>query len=187
VTDTTTQPATQAAPPADWWRDPSRLTEADKEFLGRMQDREAEALDVTSDEHEYVWGFRQDRPNERHRLNVADATANKDNWHRKLAVTGHDMRWRPADHDQAGMLPTWHGTCVNCGATISVEPSGTTAGGIGRFARTDPCAGPGTAWQNDLIEERQGGRFRDAVSRFGQEVKEQHDKAWLRDQGIEES
>jgi hypothetical protein len=187
VTDTTTDPATKAAAPADWWRNPSGLTEADKERLDRLTDRKAKALDVTSDEHEYVWGFRQDRPDERHWLNVADANANKEDWRRKLAVTGHDMSWRPVNHDQAEMLPTWHGTCGNCGATISVEPSGSTAGGIGRFAREEPCTGPGTAWQNELIEERRRGRFKGAVAQFGRDVKEQHDKAWLRDQGIEES
>jgi hypothetical protein len=186
VTDTTTEPTIQASLPADWWRDPSSLTEADKERFGRMQDREAEALDITSDEHEYVWGFRQDRPHERHRQEVADATRNKDRWHGKLAEAGHAMQWEPVNHGQVGMLPCWHGTCERCGATISVDHGGTTAGGIGRFAREQACTGPETAWQNELIEERRRSQVQDAVSEFGRAVKDQHDKAWLASQGIDE-
>jgi hypothetical protein len=52
------------------WRDPSRLTEADKWRLGQLTEHQARQLDVTSDEHQYVWGFRQDRPKEEHRMRL---------------------------------------------------------------------------------------------------------------------
>ena len=49
------------------WRDPSRLTDADKARLDKLTERQANRLDVTSDAYEYVWGFRGNTPEEEHR------------------------------------------------------------------------------------------------------------------------
>lgn len=165
-------------------RDPSALTAADRERLSHMGDDEANALDPMSDEHEHVWGFRNDRPHESHRADIASATENRDDWHPRLAQAGHAMEWLPEHHGEIGYAPTWLGTCAHCGATISVGASATTAGDIGRCARDEPCTGPGTAWQNDLIKERRLSGLSGAVSDFGQAVKDNLDRQWLRDQGL---
>ena len=138
-----------------------------------MGDDEANALDPMSDEHEHVWGFRNDRPHESHRADIASATENRNDWHPRLAQAGHAMEWLPEHHGEIGYAPTWLGTCAHCGATISVGASATTAGDIGRCARDEPCTGPGTAWQNDLIKERRLSGLSGAVSDFGQAVKDQ--------------
>jgi hypothetical protein len=177
VTDTTTlAPEQQAA----------NLPPEVKARLNALGDREAEKLDVTSDEHQYVWGFRQERPDERHRNDLADATASKGDWHGKLAQAGHDMAWELEDPGP-GHAAGWYGTCGNCGAGMSIFPGGTSAGRNGfRCARDVPCRGPGTAWQDGLQMDLARERIAGAVAQFGQDVKDEHDNAWLASQGLEE-
>jgi hypothetical protein len=166
-------------------RDPSVLTGEDHARLNRIQDDEANALDPASDEHEYVWGFRQNRPHEEMRESQGYATENRDAHHQDAAARGHDMTW---EHHSGWGNPDyaqqWHGTCKNCGAELD-SGARSSSSGLGRSARDEPCTGPGTAWQNDLIKERQVSGIQDAVSQFGKEVKDIHDRQWLKDQGIE--
>jgi hypothetical protein len=70
---------------------------------------------------------------------------------------------------------------------MSISPGGTSIGRGAWDARRKPCRGPGTAWQEEMVHDLQHQRIGDAVAQFGQDVKEQHDKAWLREQGIEEN
>lgn len=180
--DTTTEdPATRR----DWWRDPLSLTEADKARLATLSDRELEALDVTSDEHEYVWGFRQDRPGEARLLTMAQITASRYEWDAKTAAAGHSMTWDLEDAGP-GQLAVWYGRCGNCGATMDIFSGGTSIGRGALCARDVPCKGPGTAWQEEMVHDLQRQRVAEAVAQFGQDVKDHYDKAWLRDQGFEE-
>jgi hypothetical protein len=115
---------------------------------------------------------------------IEEITASKDAWHAKTAEAGHAMTWRLDDRGP-GYSPTWYGTCGNCGATMSVFPGGTSIGeGGGRCARDIPCPGPGTAWQNDMVRDLAHERVTAAVSRFGQAVKDNADRAWLAGQGL---
>lgn len=157
-----------------------------KAHLDTLTDRQAKRLDVTSDEHQYVWGFRQQRPDEEHAERLADATAGKDDWHQKLAAAGHDMAWDLEDLGH-GTCATWYGTCRHCGAGMSVDHGGTSAGRNGfRVARDAECRGPGTAWQDEMQMDLARERIAGAVAQFGQEVKDVHDQDWLASQGIEE-
>jgi hypothetical protein len=70
------------------WRDLSRPTEEDKGRLSRMTDRRVQALDITCDEHEVVWGFRQDRPAERHWMLTRWAAGNRSEMLEELAQRG---------------------------------------------------------------------------------------------------
>lgn len=115
---------------------------------------------------------------------IEEITASKDAWHAKTAAAGHAMTWR-LDDQGPGYSPTWYGTCGNCGSTMSVFPGGTSIGeGGGRCARGIPCPGPGTAWQNDMVRDLAHERVAAAVSRFGQAVKDNADRAWLAGQGL---
>lgn len=115
---------------------------------------------------------------------IEEITASKDAWHAKTTSAGHAMTWR-LDDCGPGYSPTWYGTCGNCGATMSVFPGGTSIGDrVGRCARDIPCPGPGTAWQDDMIRDLAHERVTAAVSRFGQEVKDNADRAWLAGQGL---
>lgn len=177
MTDTTTlTPEQQAA----------NLPPEVKVRLNALTEREAEKLDATSDEHQYVWGFRQDRPDEEHATRLASIEAGKARWHEKTTVAGHDMTWELEDLGP-GYSPTWYGKCRNCGAGMSVGYGGTSAGRDGfRCARDVPCRGAGTAWQDDMQRDLAYDRVADAVAQFGQDVKNEHDKAWLASQGLEE-
>jgi hypothetical protein len=115
---------------------------------------------------------------------TGDITASKDAWDAKTAAAGHAWTWR-LDDRAPGYSPTWYGTCGNCGATMSVFPGGTSIGeGGGRCARDIPRPGPGTAWQNDMVRDLARERVAAAVSRFGQAVKDNADRAWLAGQGL---
>jgi hypothetical protein len=117
---------------------------------------------------------------------IEDITASKDDWDAKTAEAGHAMTWRLDDRGP-GYSPAWYGTCGNCGATMSVFPGGTSIGeGGGWCARDMPCPGPGTAWQHDMVRDLAHERIADAVSRFGQEAKDNTDRAWLAEQGLTE-
>jgi hypothetical protein len=167
------------------YRDPSVLTEGHRSRLNGMQDDEASALDPQSDEHERVWGFRQDRPHERMRFDQGAATQNRDHHDRECAALGHDMSWEHGEGwGKPGYAQEWNGTCRHCGAGMSAGAASSSSHGLGRMARDEPCAGPGTAWQNDLIAERRHNGMQDAVSQFGQEVKDNLDRQWLKDQGL---
>jgi hypothetical protein len=118
---------------------------------------------------------------------IEDITASKDAWDVKTAKAGHAMTWRLDDRGP-GYSPTWYGTCGNCGATMSVFPGGTSIGErAGWCARDIPCPGPGTAWQNDMVRDLAHERVTAAVSRFGQAVKDNADRAWLAGQGLPDS
>jgi hypothetical protein len=157
-----------------------------KARLDGLSMRKAKRLDVTSDEHQYVWGFRQNRPDEEHADRLADIAAGRAEWHEKCAAGGHDMAWDLEDPG-VGYSPAWYGKCGNCGAGMSVGYGGTSAGRDGfRVARDVPCRGPGTAWQDDMQMDLARQRVSGAVAQFGQDVKDQHDRAWLADQGFEE-
>jgi hypothetical protein len=115
---------------------------------------------------------------------IRDITAARIAWHTKTAAAGHAMAWR-LDDQGPGYAPAWYGTCGNCGATMSVFPGGTSIGEDGgRCARDIPCPGPGTAWQNDMVRDLARERVAAAVSRFGQAVKDNADRAWLAGQGL---
>lgn len=155
-----------------------------KAQLNALSDRGAERLDVTSDEHQYVWGFRQQRPDEEHAERLADATAGKDRWHQKTMAAGHDMTWELEDLG-IGYCATWYGSCRNCGAGMSVSSGSTSAGRSGfRCARDVLCRGPGTAWQDEMQMELARERIAGAVAQFGKEVKDVHDRDWLASQGL---
>jgi hypothetical protein len=115
---------------------------------------------------------------------IRDILASRIAWHARTAAAGHAMTWRLDDRGP-GYSPTWYGSCGNCGATMSVFPGGTSIGeGGGRCARDIPCPGPGTAWQNDMVSDLASERVAAAVSRFGQAVKDNADRAWLAGQGL---
>jgi hypothetical protein len=116
------------------WRDPSRLTEADKARLGRLTDRQAQALDVTSDEHEYVWGFRQDREHERCRWMASEAAFTREQVHEQLRGRGHAMTWQPASGDSPQVL-TWNGECADCGANASAGAMSSSRRNLSRQMR----------------------------------------------------
>jgi hypothetical protein len=168
----------------DPWRDPSRLTEADKARLGTIGDREAAQLDVTSDAHEFVWGFRQNRSEEERRMRAGWASDTRDQLHEQLGRRGHVMSWQ-LHSDDPQYATTWDGACTDCGANASAFAHGSSMWRGGKDARHSGCSGPGTAWQDEMLRELQDRRIGEAVSEFGRAVKEIHDRAWLAEQGIQ--
>lgn len=114
---------------------------------------------------------------------LRDIAASKDAWHARTAEAGHAMGWR-LDDQGPGHSPTWYGACGNCGATMSVFPGGTSIGEGAWCARDVPCRGPETAWQHDMVRDLAHDRITAAVSRFGQAVKDNADRAWLAGQGL---
>jgi hypothetical protein len=167
-------------------RHPLRLSDAEKDKLNRISERAAEKLDPTSDAHEYVWGWRNPRPDEEHLNRVDDVKASQPDWDRKLTATGHTMTWDLRNAEPGSEYNcSYHGRCTGCGATMSIGYGGTTIGkGSARCARDVPCRGQGTAWQDEMEHELQVKRFTGAVGQFGQDVKDAHDRAWLHEQGL---
>lgn len=166
------------------WRDPSRLTGVGKARLGHISDRAARGLDPSSDEHEYVWGFRTDRPHEEHRRELGWASDARADWHSKLAAAGHTMSWQLSG-DEPGHCPEWQGTCGDCGANIGVSAASSSCWRLGKDAREGACSGPGTAWQDEMLRDRQHSRLDGAVSQFGQAVKDIADRQWLQQLGLD--
>jgi 8-oxo-dGTP diphosphatase len=114
------------------------------------------------------------------------ATANRDHHHQDAAGRGHEMRWEHgAGWGTRGNDQHWEGTCANCGAHMVVGSSYTSTHKR-RDAREGQCPGPGTAWQSDMQQELSAERVNKAVSQFGQDVKDNIDRQWLRDQGLGE-
>lgn len=162
----------------------ANLPDEVKAQLDQLPMRKLKRLDVTSDEHQYIWGFRQDRPDEEHAERLEDINASRPEWHEKLAATGHDMAWELEDLG-VDYSPQWYGKCRHCGAGISVGYLCTSAGrGSYRCARDVPCRGPGTAWQDEMQMDLARERINGAVGEFGQAVKDIHDRAWLEEQGL---
>ncbi len=166
------------------WRNPPSLTEADRDRLDNLRTRQAARLDVTSDEHEYVWGFRHNRPDEEHRERLADISDFREYMHGKLAATGHKMNWTLSDPG-VDYSPEWLGECGDCGAAASVGFAGSTVHKLGKDARAVACSGPETAWQNEMTAGLQRTRIAAAVGEFGQAVKDTHDRQWLAEQGLD--
>lgn len=189
--DTTTReaptPPGAGAPPALTREQQAASLPPDvKARLDALPLRKAKRLDVTSDEHQYVWGFRQSRPDEEHAERLANVNASRPEWHERLAAAGHDMAWNLEDPG-VGYASVWYGKCRNCGAGISVGYLCTSAGRDGfRCARDVPCRGPGTAWQDEMELDLARQRISGAVAQFGQDVKDVHDRAWLAEQGLTE-
>jgi hypothetical protein len=160
------------------------LPEDVKRHLDSLSLKRRNRLDVTSDEHMYVWGFRQDRPDEIHAEHLAALTPEVPRWHERLGQKGHDMAWELEDNG-VGTAPACYGTCRNCGAGIGVSAV-SIGGGRDSFqcAKDVPCRGPGTAWQDGMQQELARERLNGAVAQFGQEVKDNYDRAWLKEQGL---
>jgi hypothetical protein len=115
------------------------------------------------------------------------ATQQRDAMDPEFRSRGHDMAWeRGEGWNRKGRAQYWEGTCRHCGAGATVGSSWSSSH-TGKDARHETCSGPGTGWQNEMVEELRHQRFQEAVSQFGQEVKDEHDRAWLRGQGIEAS
>jgi hypothetical protein len=170
-------------------RDPSRLTEEDKDRLSGITDARADRLDPQSDEHEYIWGFRQDRPHEHMRYGQQAAEEHRAAYDAGASARGHDVQWeRGHGWGDPASAQSVQGTCRNCGGTMTVGPSSTSSTShVSRDLRSGQCPGPGTAWQAQMQDELASERFRGAVSQFGHDVKDGLDRQWLRDQGIEAS
>lgn len=166
------------------WRDPSRLTDADKARLDKLTERQANRLDVTSDAHEYVWGFRGNTPEEEHREKAGWASDTRHTVHQELTGRGHAMSWH-LRYDNPRYATTWDGECGHCGAGASARAGFSTVGNLGKDARNADCSGPGTAWQNDLVAERQRRGMDAAIGEYGRAVKDIDDRAWLAGQGLD--
>lgn len=115
-----------------------------------------------------------------------DALEGRREMHADAATRGHDMVWK---RHQVDGKPTnsFDGECKHCGAQMGVGWSWTDSNHPNRDARKVECTGPGTKWQSDMQRELASERFRGHVSDFGQAVKDNYDRAWLHDQGIEAS
>lgn len=166
------------------WRDPSRLTADDKARLMHITDAEAQALDPSSDEHELVWGFRTERPEEEHRMRLGWASQAREDWHGQLAAGGHAMTWHLEDGG-IGTCAEWQGQCTDCGANVAVFDGGTSCWRFGKDARETSCSGPGSAWQDEMLRERQQDPVTGIVAEFLGALKEAADQAWLHEQGID--
>lgn len=172
----------------DSYRDPSLLTGEDRQRLNGIGDAEANRLDPFSDEHEYIWGFRQDRPHEEMRYGQQAAQAAARDHGADAVGRGHDVSW---EHEHGWGDPAYaqslRGTCRNCGGSMTVSPgsSSSTAPHVSRDIRSSQCQGPGTAWQAQMQEELLHERMNRAVGEFGQQVKDNLDRQWLKDQGLD--
>lgn len=166
------------------WRHPSRLTDADKARLAKLTDRQANRLDVTSDAHEYVWGFRQNTAEEQRREYAGWASDTRDMMHQEMAERGHAMSWR-LHSDDPQYATTWDGECGHCGAGASAGAGYSTVGKLGKDARNADCSGPGTAWQDEMVAERQRSGMDAAIGEYRRALKDIDDRAWLAGQGIE--
>jgi hypothetical protein len=122
----------------------------------------------------------------RHHQSAIMATDTRNDMHQELAARGHDMHWEHGEGwAQKGHAQFWDGTCRNCGAGATAGDGWSSCHSIGRDARREPCAGPGTAWQNDMLVEHRRDKINRAVSDFGQAMKDNYDRQWLKEQGIE--
>ena len=119
------------------------------------------------------------------------ATEQRDAMDPEFRSRGHDMNWeRGHGWNRKGQAQYWEGTCNHCGAGATVGSSWSSSHS-GKDARHETCSGPGTAWQNEMVEELRHERVQQAVSEFGRAVKQNYqdadDREWLRGQGIEAS
>jgi GNAT superfamily N-acetyltransferase len=104
---------------------------------------------------------------------------------------GHDPVWSRrtrTDLDTGKQVPAneFRGVCKNCGGDVIVGPSySSSTSHATRNIRDNECSGPGTAWQTEMVHDLMHERFQKAVSDYGDALKREHDRAWLRGQGIE--
>jgi hypothetical protein len=80
------------------------------------------------------------------------------------------MTWQLQD-EGIGHAAEWLGKCGDCGANMSVGYLCTSMWRPGKDARETPCSGPGTAWQEEMLRERQQAVVAETVSGFGQALK----------------
>ena len=122
----------------------------------------------------------------KHRKGQVMATDARDYMAPDLAARGHDIEWKHGEGwGEKGRHQHWEGNCRHCGGNVTIGGGGSSCNSIGRNARDEDCTGPGTVWQNELIKERRRSGIADAVSDFGQNVKNELDKQWLHGQGLE--
>lgn len=101
---------------------------------------------------------------------------------------GHDMEWKGVDLNTKGKAAHYVGECKNCGHSAVAGASWSSSHGHATTdARKTTCPGPGTKWQTEMVHDLMHQRLNDAVGEFVQNVKNEQDKAWLREQGIEAS
>lgn len=170
---------------------PVRLSAERKAFLNRMPEWRLNKLPYNSDDHLFVWGFRQQRPDEEHRFADDKTLESRRYWEEQAARRGHQMTWTLnerafafVEHGRRYYRRRLEGRCENCGATAEVACGSASPGMSARYAARDECRGPGTAWMDDLEYERQLNLFGQAITQFGQEIKDIHDRDWLRQQGL---
>lgn len=98
---------------------------------------------------------------------------------------GHDMQWKGVDLNTKGKAAHYVGECKNCGhSAVAGDGWSSSYGHVTTDARSTNCDGPGSSWKTDMVHELMHQRMSDAISEFGQNVKNEQDKAWLRDQGF---
>lgn len=113
------------------------------------------------------------------------AKETRDALHEDTQERGHDMRWKGVDLNAKGKAAHYVGECKNCGHSAVAGGGWTSSHGhVTTDARNTICEGPGSAWKTDMVHELMHQRMHDAVREFGQNIKNEQDKIWLRDQGF---
>jgi len=112
----------------------------------------------------------------------------RDDLDESARARGHDMEWKGRNLNTKEYAAAYHGECKNCGHTaVAYDMGSSSHGHVTTDARKTICEGPGTKWKTDMVNDLMHKRFTDAVAEFGQNIKNEKDKQWLRDQGIEAS
>lgn len=115
-----------------------------------------------------------------------EAKETRDYMDAQMRERGHDMDWKGVDLNAKGQSGHYVGECRNCGhSAVAGDNWSSSRGHVTTDARHSMCEGPGTAWKTEMVHELMHQRLNDAVGEFGQNVKNEQDKQWLRDQGIE--
>ncbi|HEY3702406.1 MAG TPA: hypothetical protein VGL32_09125, partial [Acidimicrobiales bacterium] len=92
------------------------------------------------------------------------------------------------DLNAKGKAAHFVGECKNCGHTAVAGASWSSSHSHATCdARHSTCAGPGSKWKTEMVNELMNKRIGDAIGEFSQNVKNEQDKRWLRDHGFEAS
>jgi hypothetical protein len=99
------------------------------------------------------------------------ATANRDDFDRKLTAAGHKMTWHlaPGSH-RKGHCYTWVGDCEHCAANMTVSWCGSSCQGV-RDARHVECSGPGTAVLTEIEQQHADELMGEALAEFATAVR----------------
>lgn len=83
----------------------------------------------------------------------------------RTAKLGHTLAWKRLPRP-AGTLLVFEGTCTDCGATVTIDRTSSSAGSSPRCARDVECTGPGTAVLTEIEQKHASEEFNGIAATF---------------------